>query len=39
MSENNTKKVCVVKKIVIMTLFSKLIRNFAKYASFYKETL
>ena len=33
MSKKSTKKEPVVKKIMIKTLFSKLISNFAKYAS------
>lgn len=37
--QKNIKKGYVIKNILIMTLFSKFIRNFAKYASFYKETL
>ena len=39
MSKKNTKKEPVVKKITIMTLFSKLIINFAESTPFYKGTL
>lgn len=39
MSKKNTKKRYVIKKIMIMTLFSKFIRNFAKSDPFYKDTL
>lgn len=37
--QKKTKKEPVVKKIMIKTLFSKLISNFAKSDPFYKGTL
>lgn len=39
LSKKIQKKVRVMKKMPIVSFFSKFIRNFAEYASFYKGTL